>query len=95
MSIYKVTEASINIHSGVLVLDPAQAEPRMHRLTALGDNRYAVTDPPVMFKRGEVFELEGELPKAVVQGVEGAEGFSKVQSVAPPAPEKDPKKPKK
>lgn len=86
MSTYKVTEASINIHAGILVLDPSQAEPRMHRLIAYGDNRYGVTDPPVTFKRGEVFQLEGELPKALVQGTE-SEGFSKVESWnAPPEP---------
>jgi len=83
MSNYRVTEASINIHAGVLLLDPSQAEPRKHRLTALGGNRYDVTDPPVTFKRGEVFELEGELPKALVQSVEQAEGFPKVKTWNP------------
>lgn len=78
MSNYRVTETSINIHAGVLVLDDSQAEPRLHRLTRLGGNRYDVADPPVSFKRGEVFEIEGELPKALVQGVV-EEGFSKVE----------------
>lgn len=76
MSVYKVTERVINIHAGVLVLDAAQADARMYGLTALGNNRYDVSRP-VQFKRGEVFELEGELPKAIVQGVV-EEGFSKV-----------------
>jgi hypothetical protein len=80
MSTYRVIEASINIHAGVLVLDAAQADARKHRLTPLGDNRYEVSDPPVMFKRGEVFELEGELPKALVLGTEATEGFSKVEA---------------
>lgn len=80
MTTYRVTEASINIHAGILVLDPAQADARINRLTALGNSRYDVTRPPVMFKRGEVFELEGELPKALVQGVEETEGFSKVEA---------------
>jgi hypothetical protein len=79
MSTYKVTDSSINIHAGILVLDPAQAEARKHRLTPLGDSRYEVRDPPVCFKRGEVFELEGELPKALVLGTEATEGFSKVE----------------
>lgn len=81
MSSYKVTEASINIHGGVLVLDPLQAEARRHRLTKLGGNRYVVTYPPVTFKRGEVFELEGELPKELVHRTQ-TEGFSKVEPVA-------------
>jgi hypothetical protein len=89
MSTYKVTEASINIHAGILVLDPAQAAARKHRLTALGDNRYDVTSPPVSFKRGEVFEIEGELPKALVQGTE-TEGFSKVTSWHTKEPKVDP-----
>ena len=79
MTTYRVTEASINIHAGILVLDPTQAEARKHRLTALGGSRYDVTHPPVTFKRGEVFELEGELPKALVQGT-ASEGFSKVET---------------
>lgn len=100
MSNYKVIEESINIHAGVLVLDRSQADARMNRLTPLGGNRYDVTRPPVMFKRGEIFELEGELPKALVQAVEGAEGFSKVQSwpkkeQAKSEPEPVLKKPKK
>ena len=69
----------INIHAGTLVLTPSQADARKHRLTPLGDNRYDVTTPPVTFKRGEVFDLEGDLPKALVQGVV-EEGFSKVET---------------
>jgi hypothetical protein len=87
MSTYKVTEASINIHAGILVLDPSQAEARKHRLTPLGGNRYDVTSPPVSFKRGEVFEIEGELPKALVLGTEATEGFSKVEAWHAPRPE--------
>lgn len=79
MATYKVTERFINIHAGILVLDPSQADPRMYGLTALGGNRYDVTRP-VQFKRGEVFELEGELPKALVLGMEETEGFSKVEA---------------
>lgn len=86
MATYRVTEASINIHAGILVLDPSQAEARMHRLTTLGNNRYDITSPPVMFKRGEVFELEGELPKALVLGTEATEGFSKVEHAPRPEP---------
>ena len=86
--IYRVTDRSINIHSGVLVLSASQADARIHRLTALGNNRYDVRDPPVCFKRGEVFEIEGELPKGVVQSVE-AEGFSKVEHLES-KPEKEP-----
>lgn len=82
MSAYKVTEASINLHAGILVLDPSQAEPRKHRLTALGGNRYEVSNPPVMFKRGEVFELHGRLPKGIGQDVEVAEALA----VPPPKP---------
>jgi hypothetical protein len=73
MSNYKVTDRSINIHAGILVLTPSQADARMHRLTKLGGNRYEVRDPPVVFKHGEVFEYEGELPKTLVAGVEKAE----------------------
>ena len=84
MATYRVTEASINLHAGILVLDPAQADARRDRLTALGNNRYDVTRPPVSFKRGEVFELEGELPKALVLGTEETEGFSKVEHAPRP-----------
>lgn len=73
MNAYKVTAASVNIHAGTLGLSPSQADARLHRLTKLGGNRYEVWDPPVVFKRGEVFEYEGELPKALVAGVEKAE----------------------
>jgi len=67
---YKVTVAFINIHSGTLILHSSQARARAHRLTALGDNRYEVSDPPVGFKRGETFAFEGELPKALWRSVE-------------------------
>lgn len=80
---YRVIAASINIHAGVLRVNPSQARARMHRLTPLGEDRYDVRDPPVCFKRGEVFELEGELPKALVQSVGQAEGLSKVEEWHP------------
>lgn len=96
MATYRVTEASINIHAGVLVLDAAQADARKHRLTPLGGNRYDVRDPPVTFKRGEVFELEGDLPKALVLGVQETEGFSKVEAWhGKPEPKAEPKGKKK
>ena len=96
MATYKVIEASINIHAGVLVLDAVQAEARIHRLTALGGDRYEVSDPPVSFKRGEVFELEGELPKALVLGTAETEGFSKVEAWhGKPEPKAEPAKAKK
>ncbi len=42
---------------------------RLHRLKPWGNNRYEVIDPPVAFKRGEIFEYEGELPKSLVESV--------------------------
>lgn len=70
MNLIKVTDRFINIHGGILRLSPSQADARMHRLTALGDGRYEVKDPPVCFKRGETFGFEGELPKALWRSVE-------------------------
>jgi hypothetical protein len=67
---YKVIAAGVTINAGILLLHSSQAEPRMHRLTALGGNRYEVRDPPVFFKRGETFAFEGELPKALWRSVE-------------------------
>ncbi len=94
MRCYRVTAGSINIHTGVLVLSPAQADARRHRLTPLGGDRYDVRDAPVSFKRGEVFELEGELPKAIVEG-STTEGFSQVCEEGPRKEPKPPKPPKK
>lgn len=74
MIYYRVT-AYISIHSGTLGLSASQADARIHRLTPLGGNRYDVRDPPVCFKRGEVFGLEGALPKGMGQDVEEVEGF--------------------
>jgi hypothetical protein len=62
---YRVTGFSASIHGGTLVLHSSQAAARAHRLTALGSNRYEVRDPPVMFKRREVFGIVGELPKGM------------------------------
>jgi hypothetical protein len=73
MATYRVTEASINIHAGILVLNNSQAQARKHRLSDLGHSRYEVTDPPVTFKRGEVVGLEGELPKGMGHSVEEVE----------------------
>ena len=83
---YRVTADSINIHAGVLVLNTDQAEPRKHRLKQLGANRYEVSDPPVSFKRGEVFVFDGELPKGLVQVV--TEVIPDTGYVKPAAPRK-------
>jgi hypothetical protein len=91
MKAYRVTAVSINIHAGVLRLLPDQAASRCHRLMSVGEDRYDVRDPPVSFKRGEVFEIEGELPKAIIEGVQVTEGFSKVE----PWTRKDSEKPEK
>lgn len=69
MASYRVIAASVNIHAGVLGLEPHQARARLHRLKPRGGNRYEVTDPPVSFKRGEEFEYEGELPKDLVESL--------------------------
>ncbi|MDQ3562856.1 MAG: hypothetical protein M3436_01525 [Pseudomonadota bacterium] len=69
MANYRVIAASVNIHAGVLGLEPHQARARLHRLKPCGGNRYEVIDPPVAFKRGEIFEYEGELPKSLVESV--------------------------
>ena len=66
MAQYRVIAASVNIHAGVLGLEPHQARARLHRLKPLGGDCYEVVDPPVSFKRGEIFEYEGELPKQIV-----------------------------
>jgi hypothetical protein len=85
MTAYRVTAVSINIYSGTLGLDPSQADARIHRLKPLGGNRYEVRDPPVQFKRGEVIEIEGDLPKGMKQDVEVAE------ALAVPPPKTKPK----
>jgi hypothetical protein len=70
LNLYRVTAGYVTIQSGILGLNPPQAAARRHRLTPLGDGRYDVTRPPVGFKRGEYFRLEGELPKALWRSVE-------------------------
>lgn len=68
MAKYRVIAASVNIHAGVLGLEPHQARARQHRVMHLGGNRYDVVG--VSFKRGEEFEYDGELPKHLVESVE-------------------------
>jgi hypothetical protein len=84
MNTYRVTAVSIDIHSGILRLDPSQADKRIHRLKPLGGNRYDVSDPPVTFKRGEVFGLDGALPKGMGQDVEEAEAPAVGSDFVPP-----------
>lgn len=89
MAKYRVISASVNIHAGVLGLEPHQARARLHRLKPLGGNCYEVLDPPVTFKRGEEFEYEGELPKHLVESVAscpvpvGAETFTEFDVLMP------------
>jgi hypothetical protein len=87
MKYYRAT-AYVTIHGGILGLDASQADARIHRLTKLGGNRYEVRDPPVHFKRGEVFGLEGELPKGM--DVEEAEAPAVGSDFVPPAKRKKP-----
>jgi hypothetical protein len=70
MNAYEVTAAGgITLRTGTVLLHSSQAQARMHRLTALGGNRYEVRDP-VQFKRGETFGLQGGLPKGMGRSVE-------------------------
>jgi hypothetical protein len=95
LNAYKVTiAAGVTIHAGILVLHSSQARARMHRLTALGGNRYEVSDPPVQFKRGETFGFEGELPKGMGRSVEAIpiSGLGKWVLHRPRAPVHDEKK---
>jgi hypothetical protein len=83
MKYYRAT-AYVTIHGGVLGLDPSQADARMHRLKPLGGNRYEVRDPTVQFKRGEVFGIEGDLPKEMDQLLEEAEAPAVGSDFMPP-----------
>lgn len=69
MAKYRVIAASVNIHAGVLGLEPHQARARLHRLTPMGGNEYEIVDGPVTFKRGEMFDYEGDLPKDLAESI--------------------------
>lgn len=66
---YKVIGRAVNINCGVVEINEAQAKRRKRNIEQIGDtNRYKVLNP-IMFKNGETFKHDMELPKAVVDDV--------------------------
>lgn len=68
MKNYEVTGRSVSVHTGTLRLTPEQAQRRHHALEDLGKGLYLLTKP-TMFKKGDVFGFDGDLPKAAVKDV--------------------------
>jgi hypothetical protein len=68
MERYEVTATQVEIHAGILQLDPEQAAARAHALDTLGEGLYQVRRP-VQFKRGESFGYDGAVGKGMLQAV--------------------------
>lgn len=62
MNKYRVTDVFVTIHSGVLGLTDHQASLRTYGLKPIGDGKYEVKES-VQFKRNEVFEWDGDVPR--------------------------------
>jgi hypothetical protein len=62
MNRYRTIDTLTVAAETVLALSEDQVRRRRHQLEALGEGRYRALTL-VQFKRGEVFGLEGELPK--------------------------------
>ncbi|MDF3821954.1 hypothetical protein P3G55_18765 [Leptospira sp. 96542] len=69
------TLAVVNFGAGaVLGLSKAQADARSSNLAAVeGRKGWFTTTAPTQFKRGEEFQYEGDLPKAIAQALEQVE----------------------
>lgn len=68
MKNYEVTGRSVNVHTGTLRLSPDQAQRRLYALEPLGKGIFRLKKP-TMFKHGEVFGFDGDLPKAQAREV--------------------------
>lgn len=77
MKLY-IAKHTITIRAGVLRLSAEQARCRLHNLRQLGNGRFEIT-AAIMFKSGEEFAYEGDLPKSLA-GPMGSEAPSKSRS---------------
>ena len=68
---YTVTGKSVELTGGVLTLTAEQAATRKHLLKATDKKSQYEIIKPVIFKHGEKFGYEGDLPKAA--GVDKSE----------------------
>ncbi len=89
MARFKIVSASLEFHSGIIGISPQQVADRIHNLKALGSGKFEVVHP-VVFKRGEEVEVEGEPSKAFMARVEQIGGKAKAapKPAAPAAAKK-------
>lgn len=73
MKKFRVTDVYVAIHSGVLGLTEHQASLRTYGLKPIGDGKYEVKET-VQFKRGEEFEWDGDVPRALAAQIEESDG---------------------
>lgn len=65
---YEVTARFLELKTGVVSLEKAQAADRAHALKHIKGTHYELLTP-TQFKRGEVFGYEGKLPAAIAAEV--------------------------
>lgn len=81
MQTYKAT-AAVGINPGAVVkLTDEQAAARAHAITAQGKSGTYLVRSRIEFKGGEIFQVDGDMPKNLADFVET--GKKKVQTSAP------------
>lgn len=74
MNKFEVTSPTgITLPSGILGLQPEQAQSRSFALGSLGDGLYQILKP-VQFKAGEVIAYDGPLTKAMATQLKSKKG---------------------
>lgn len=69
MQKYLATSPLTMSAGAVLAMSPGQAARRVQSIKRMPDGNYLV-ERPVMFKAGEVFGYDGDLPKSVAKSAE-------------------------
>lgn len=69
MKTYIVTGVVVTLHAGKVKLTSHQASLRLYALKKISDDVYEITGA-TQFKKGEIFEWDGELPKSMADQVE-------------------------
>lgn len=69
MNLYRVISKPIRLHAGKLKLNENQLAPRKHLLSPEAGDVFEIISP-VEFKVGELIGYDGEVNKALLQGLE-------------------------
>jgi len=70
---FQVTAVSVTLHAGLVRLTADQASRRAHAIKAAGKKGEFEILQPINFKRGEIVEYNGDVPKALAEDLEAVQ----------------------